>query len=104
GRTVGTMNFDNANAYTIAGSTLTLATSSGNAALNVLNGSHVIDSNLAMTRNTTVDTASGTTLTVNGAISGSTGLTKVSAGTLVLGSSANSYSGGTTINGGTLSA
>jgi autotransporter-associated beta strand protein len=54
----------------------------------------------------TFDIASGTTLSVAGAISDSTvgigGLTKIDTGTLVLGGS-DSYTGPTTINGGTLS-
>ncbi len=49
----------------------------------------------------TFDVATGTTLTQNGGIDGSDGLTKTGAGTLVLGGT-NTYQGGTTINAGVL--
>jgi fibronectin-binding autotransporter adhesin len=49
----------------------------------------------------TFDVATGTTLTQNGGIDGSGGLTKIGAGTLVLGGT-NTYGGGTTINAGVL--
>ena len=50
----------------------------------------------------TFDTAAGTTLTYNGIIAGTGGLTKADGGTLVLGG-ANTYTGATTLNGGVLS-
>jgi len=51
--------------------------------------------------NGTVDTASGTTFTVNGSIAGPGSLTKNGGGTMVL-AVGNSYSGGTTVNAGVL--
>ena len=50
----------------------------------------------------TFDTGSGTTLTYNGIIAGTGGLTKANSGTLVLGG-ANTYTGPTTLNAGILS-
>jgi outer membrane autotransporter protein len=56
---------------------------------------------IAIQSNGTLLTDSGTTLTLNGAISGAGALTKDGAGTLVL-NAANTYTGGTTIGAGTL--
>jgi hypothetical protein len=90
-RTAGTLNFNNAGAsYTIDGSALTLQVTSGSAALNVFAGSHTIAADVTLASDANVDTASGTSLAVNGLVSGSGGITKTSAGTLVLGNSANS--------------
>ncbi|MDD5085863.1 MAG: autotransporter-associated beta strand repeat-containing protein, partial [Candidatus Omnitrophica bacterium] len=85
--------------YTLDGNSIILAaglTDDSTAGLNTIN--------LAITFNTTQTvtvTDSGTTLTLNGIISGAGGLTKAGAGQLTL-AGANSYSGGTTLNAGTL--
>ncbi|MBU6303342.1 MAG: autotransporter-associated beta strand repeat-containing protein [Verrucomicrobia bacterium] len=50
----------------------------------------------------TFDVTSGSSLTVNGALSGSTGLTKSGAGALVLGAANTGYSGAVTIDAGTV--
>jgi autotransporter-associated beta strand protein len=55
---------------------------------------------VAITGNSTMD-VDGTSLTVDGTISGAGTLTKTGAGTLVL-TTANTYTGATTVNGGTL--
>ncbi len=49
-----------------------------------------------------VSVASGSTLTFNSQIAGTSGFTKTGTGTLTLGSTANAYTGATTVNAGTL--
>ncbi len=64
--TVGAITFDNANAYTLAGtSTLTLDVTSGSASISVLSGSHTISAPLALADNTTVSVVAGQTLSVS---------------------------------------
>jgi hypothetical protein len=64
-QTVGAVNFDSANSYTISGtSTLTLDASSGNASLTVVSGSHSIAAPIALADDTTVNVAAGQTLSV----------------------------------------
>jgi autotransporter-associated beta strand protein len=67
-------------------------------------GTNTITFNVVINQaNTTVDVATGGDLILNGAISGTGGLTKTNPGTLELGGSAdNTLSGTTTVNGGTL--
>ena len=57
GFTVGSMKFDNANRYTIAGpGTITIsATSTGVGAIEVVSGSHTISAPMNITSNTTID-------------------------------------------------
>ena len=127
-RTVGYLNFNDDNNYTIASATnrLTFDVSAGNAQLNVngtgsqmisaginLNDALVINQNSTGTltlsnanaitgtaRNLTVNGSGNTT--IGGVIATTTGsLTKNNGGTLTLGG-ANTYTGGTTINGGTI--
>ena len=75
--------------YTLAGGTLTLVASNGNAPIvRVGDGSSA---------------GAAMTATINSAIAGSAGLTKTDLGTLVLGG-ANTYAGNTAIAGGTLEA
>jgi len=62
--TVGTISFDNVHSYTLAGpAEITLQTSSGDARINVLKGSHTISSPVSLAGGLTVDTAAETTLT-----------------------------------------
>ena len=63
--TVGSMNFNNANMYVIAGSSsLTIQTSSGNGQINVTTGGHKINLPLFFASNTDITVAGGATLTI----------------------------------------
>ncbi|MBU6222474.1 MAG: autotransporter-associated beta strand repeat-containing protein [Planctomycetes bacterium] len=104
-RSIGNIAFDNANAYTIApaaAQTLTIGDGSANKTLQVTTGSHTISAPLALSSSITADIASGQSLRLAGAISGTGGITKgVSAGTLYL-TASNSYTGPTAMNVGTV--
>ncbi len=100
-RTVGTLNFDNANAYTITGaSTLTLQSASG-AGINVFNGNHKISSFVVLNSPTTFNTSPGTSLNLTGLQDTTQSITKVGAGQLILNRVRTSSS--LTINSGTVS-
>jgi len=99
--TLGGMIFDNAYKYRINGaSQVTLSVSSGNATVEVRNGSHEIASPLVLSSPADFSVAHPSdTLTITGRISGSSGLTKSGDGILdVLGEIA--YEGNTTVAGG----
>ena len=102
---VGTLNFDNANAYTLVGApTITMQATGGPAIINVAGGSHTISPPVFLASNTNVNVWSGT-LALSGTVSGTGGLTKAGTGTLVLSnSSANLYGGTTTVAAGVLRA
>ena len=69
--TVGRIDFDNANAYTIAGSnTVTLDATSGDAQINVTSGSHTISAPLTLADNTVITVApANSNLSITGALS-----------------------------------
>jgi fibronectin-binding autotransporter adhesin len=100
--TVGRIDFDNANTYTLAGSnTITLNATSGDAQINVTSGSHTISAPVSLAGNTliTVSPAAGN-LSITGALSGgAVNLTKAGAGSLTLN---NLRAAGLSINEGTL--
>ncbi|MBC8105492.1 MAG: PEP-CTERM sorting domain-containing protein, partial [Anaerolineae bacterium] len=101
-QTVGTITFDNTNAYTIGGAnTVTLDVSAGSAGINVLNGSHTISAPLTLNKNTTFTVTPATsTLSVTGAMNASTvSITKAGAGTVVF---ANVRAAGLSIGAGTV--
>ena len=104
-KTVGVIEFGNANAYTIAqgtSGTLTLSKSSGSAAVDNVSGSHTISAPVSLASPTIVTVFDpADTLTVSGAVSGANSLTKSGLGTLAL-PSANSFGGGATLAAGTL--
>lgn len=100
-RTVGHVQFDGTNAWTVSGANaLTLqADVGGVSVLSALAGSHSISTPVVLASDV-VKFGSGS-ISLTGAVSGSKSVT-VNAGTLTLGA-ANSYTGGTTVNnGGTL--
>src|SRR5262249_50657264 len=103
GFTVGSIKFDSPNRYTIAGpGTLTLqAFSTGQAAINVVTGSHTITAPIVFASDTTITvTPSNATLTLSGNLNGgSVALTKAGAGAAVL---TNVRAGTLNVNQGTL--
>ncbi|MCB1109722.1 MAG: autotransporter domain-containing protein [Chlamydiia bacterium] len=106
--TIGTLNIDNANNYTVQSDTLALQVSSGNATINVTNangnGQHTISSNITISNPLTINQASTSTFTLSGVISGSQPITFSGTETLsIAGASPNTnYTGLTTVSGGTL--
>jgi hypothetical protein len=99
---VGTLSFDNAQTYTVAGAgPLTLDATSGDAKINVVSGNHTISAPITLADNAVITvTPAASTLTLTGALT-ATGrnLTKAGAGTLAL---PNVRATGLTIGGGTL--
>ena len=85
--TVGEIDFNSANAYTIAGpNTLTLDVTSGDAQIRVLGGSHTISAPLTLADNTVVTVGPATSqLSITGALNSSgVALTKAGAGNLTV--------------------
>jgi hypothetical protein len=109
-QTVGVMNFNTGESYTIAqgagGGTLTLDNNGQAAQINDLFGNHTISAPIALTSFGVTIAAGQSTgvMTISGAISGTGGVTlngtpsSQSVGTVVL-SGANSYQGATTVDG-----
>ena len=102
-KTVGYIQFNNANQYTVAGpSPLTLDATTGNAGIDILLGSHVISAPLVLNDSLDISlVSSANTLTLSGNVTGSGGITNSTAGALVL-SGTNSFSGNVTISTGSL--
>jgi autotransporter-associated beta strand protein len=105
--TVGQINFDSANAYTISpgnGGSLTLDNggASANASITDSGGSHFVTAPIALNSNAVITVSNAAdTFTISSPISGGGSLTSAGAGTLML-SGSNSYTGATTARSGTL--
>ena len=93
---VGSVRLNPGTAFTNSGLALTITGGITNSAQN-----NVWNISLTLGANQGVDTATGTTLTLNGIIAGSYGLTFADGGTAIL-TAANTYTGGTVITGGAL--
>lgn len=103
-KTVGSIQFDNASAYTLSGGpsdTITLDNGIAVPIVAVTNGSHIIAAPVVMTKGVNLNTNGGTTLRLSSTISGAGPLSATGAGTVVL-SGTNTYTGATSINSGIL--
>lgn len=83
--TLGTLRFNNANAYTLGGNGMVMMeTVSGDASVEVQQGNHVINTGFMLHSSTTATVAANASLTLNGAVMFSSGniFTKNGAGTL----------------------
>jgi Endonuclease/Exonuclease/phosphatase family len=88
--TVGSINFNSSNSYTIApgtGGTLAMNNGVNSAAITDSVGNHSITAPLALNSNTLVTVAGGNTLSISGPISGSGGVTIAGSGRVLLGGS-----------------
>jgi autotransporter-associated beta strand protein len=104
-RTVGQINFNNANSYTLAagnGGELTLDNGANLATINDANGSHTISAPVILNSNVSLEVQNpGDTLAISGPISGGGAVLVYGLGTVSFGGS-NTYAGPTTVNEGTL--
>jgi fibronectin-binding autotransporter adhesin len=106
-KTVGTLQFNNANSYTIApgsGGTLVLDSGAGTAQITVLQGSHAMNTPMTLASQTVVDVNnSADTFTISGSVGGNGALTKSGQGTLALSGTNNFGNGnGTTLQAGVI--
>lgn len=101
--TVGAIQFNNVNSYTLAGTfTLSMNASSGNASIEILGGNHEISAPLALTDSVDLSLAGPTnTLTLSGDIAGAGGLKNATAGAVVL-TGTNTFGGGVDFSAGSL--
>lgn len=103
---VGTIEFDNSFAYTIApgsGGTLQIDNGGTPALIRLSSGSHAISAPVSLLTNTSMEVvAADRTLAISGVISGAATLAKDGAGTLALSGANAAFTGNTTLNAGTL--
>jgi|GEM_PF-5441265 autotransporter-associated beta strand protein len=98
--TVGALQFNNANPYTIQSNILTLQTSTGNSQITISGGSHQISSNVVLATSLTLNNNAAGTFTLSGAVSGGGGITLsgTSGDVTFSGTTANTFTGLTTMN------
>jgi len=84
GATFGYMVVESANAYTWSGGALTLGSAISNATVHVVQGDHVVEADLAAPALSTVVLDAGTSLQVNGAVTGAGSLAVSGGGSLAL--------------------
>ena len=104
-KTVGSIIFDNANAYTVTGGaadTITLSNGIAASAISVVNGSHTINAPIVLNSAANITPGAGTILTLGGIISGAKTVSFRGAGTANI-AGVNTYSAGTTLFSGALS-
>jgi autotransporter-associated beta strand protein len=94
--TLGRLEIDNANAYTLAGGGFTFDNGLSASRLTATNGQHTVSAPLTLTGELAAVSASGASLTLAGVIGGSGALVKDGAGDVIL-SQPNAYSGGTVV-------
>ena len=99
--TLGGMTVSSPLSYTLAGSGFVFDNGASNAFLNISKGSHSVTAPLTLTGALSVAPASGSVLTLSGAVGGAGSLIKEDAGDLTL-VKTNSYAGGTTTRQGSL--
>ncbi|MHA3772596.1 beta strand repeat-containing protein [Verrucomicrobiota bacterium sgz303538] len=102
-KTVGSILFDNANSYTVNGGAADIVTLNNGvaaASLTVNNGSHTLAAPISLATSANATTATGTTLTISGNISGAKSFIASGSGTTIL-TGTNSYAS-TFVSGGTL--
>ena len=100
--TVGTINFNSADGYTIGGpAEITFNSFSGNARINVQSGNHTVSAPVSMDTNMETVVGSGNVLSFAGEVAGSGDLIKNGLGTLALDAD-NTHLGETRIRGGIL--
>lgn len=103
--TLRSLTFNNASAnyYLTAGGNgrIQLGTSGGNGALAVLAGNHTVSAGIEFAQSSTVSVASGSSLLLSGALTGSAAFAKNGLGRLDI-DATNSFSGNTSVNAGLL--
>ena len=97
-RTVGQLLFNNANAYTIAGSSALTLDGTGSVAITVSNGSHAVTAPLSLAKDANITVgAAGSTLTLSALQPSAVAITKAGAGVLAVN---NVRAGSLTVNAG----
>lgn len=102
-KTVGTVQFNNANDYTVAGaSILSLNATTGNAGIEILAGSHAITAPLSLDDSLDLTLASAAnTLTLTGNITGAGGINNATSGAVTF-SGTNTFAGAVSFSNGSL--